>query len=147
MNLLQKIQADLKEALKAGEGERTITLRMILSSVHNREIEERAKGSGELKDVAIADVVRKEAKKRKEAYEIYSGAGRNDLADKEMRELKIIQAYLPAELGDDEIDGIVRKVVATGVKDFGSAMKEVMKEIAGRAEAGRVSAALKRILG
>lgn len=145
MNLLEKLQADLKEALKAGEGERTGTLRMVLSSVHNREIEEHAKGSDTLSESAVLDVLRKEAKKRKEAFDIYAKAGRKDLEDKEGRELKIIQVYLPKEMGEDEIEKIVRKILDSGTKDFGAIMKEAMKEISGRAEAGRVSGVVKRL--
>lgn len=146
MTLLQKLQNDLKEAMKAAQEERVGTLRMILSAIHNREIEEYAKGVKELSDAVVTDVIRKEAKKRKEAAEIYSKANRKDLEDKETRELKIIQVYLPTELSEAEIETLVRKVLDSGVKDFGAAMKETMKEIAGRAEAGTVAGVVKRLL-
>jgi len=132
--------------MKAGQEERIGTLRMILSATHNREIEEHAKGVDALTDAMVVDVIRKEAKKRKEAAEIYSKAERKDLAEKETRELKIIKTYLPVEMGEAEIETIVRKVLGSGVKDFGAAMKEVMKKIAGRAEAGAVAGIVKRLL-
>ena len=146
MTLHQRLQIDLKEAMKAGQEERLGTLRMILSATHNREIEEHAKGVDALTDAMVVDVIRKEAKKRKEAAEIYSKAERKDLAEKETRELKIIKTYLPVEMGEAEIETIVRKVLGSGVKDFGAAMKEVMKKIAGRAEAGAVAGIVKRLL-
>lgn len=146
MALLQRLRNDLKEAMKVAAEERVGTLRMVLSAVHNREIEEHAKGVKELTDAMVTDVIRREAKKRKEAAEIYSKAERKDLEDKEVRELKIIQAYLPAEMSETEVETIVRKVLAGGVKDFGAAMKETMKEIAGRAEAGTVANVVKRLL-
>jgi len=146
MTLHQRLQIDLKEAMKAGQEERIGTLRMILSATHNREIEEHAKGVDALTDAMVVDVIRKEAKKRKEAAEIYSKAERKDLAEKETRELKIIKTYLPVEMGEAEIETIVRKVLGSGVKDFGAAMKEVMKKIAGRAEAGAVAGIVKRLL-
>ena len=132
--------------MKADQEERIGTLRMILSATHNREIEEHAKGVDALTDAMVVDVIRKEAKKRKEAAEIYSKAERKDLAEKETRELKIIKTYLPVEMGEAEIETIVRKVLGSGVKDFGAAMKEVMKKIAGRAEAGAVAGIVKRLL-
>ena len=146
MTLHQRLQIDLKEAMKAGQEQRIGTLRMILSATHNREIEEHAKGVDALTDAMVVDVIRKEAKKRKEAAEIYSKAERKDLAEKETRELKIIKTYLPVEMGEAEIETIVRKVLGSGVKDFGAAMKEVMKKIAGRAEAGAVAGIVKRLL-
>ena len=136
----------MKEAMKSSQAERLGTLRMILSSIHNRAIEERAKGVEELTDSVVIDVIRKEAKKRKESAEIYSKADRKDLEEQELRELKIIQTYLPAEMDETEIETIVRKVLDSGVKDFGAVMKEAVKETAGRAEAGTVAGVVKRLL-
>jgi uncharacterized protein len=146
MSISDKLRIDLKEAMKAVDSERLLTLRMILSALHNREIEEHTKGVSALDDKAMLDVLRKEAKKRKEAAEIYTKAGRQDLEDKELKELKIIQEYLPAEMDDAEIERIVKKVIAGGAKDIGMAMKESMKEISGKADAGRVSAVVRRSL-
>jgi uncharacterized protein YqeY len=146
MSISDKLKNDVKEAMKAGNSERLITLRMILSALHNREIEEHAKGVESLDEKATLDVFRKEAKKRKEAAEIYAKAGRKDLENKEIEELKIIQEYLPAEMDDAELEKIVKKVLAGGAKDIGTAMKEAMKEVGGKAEAGRVSAMVKKFL-
>lgn len=146
MSISDKIKTDVKEAMKAGDSEKLLTLRMVLSALHNREIEEHSKGVEVLDDKAALDVLRKEAKKRKEAADIYAKANRKDLEDKELKELKIIQGYLPAEMSDAEIEKIVKKVIASGAKDMGSAMKEAMKEVAGKAEAGRVSVVVKKLL-
>jgi uncharacterized protein YqeY len=146
MTLLQKLQTDLKEAMKTAQKERVGTLRMVLSAIHNREIEEHTKGAGELTDALVTDVIRREAKKRREAAEIYFKAGRKDLGDKETRELEIIQTYLPRELSEAEIETIVRKMLDKGARDFGAVMKEVLNEVAGRAEAGVVASVIKRLL-
>jgi len=146
MALLEKVNSDLKEALKAGASLKVSTLRMALAAAHNREIEKRVKSKEPLTDEEVIDVLRKEIKKRREAIEIYSNAGRNDLKEKEAAELGILQFYLPPELSEEEIEKIVRRVVRLGKKDFGSAMKEVMKEIKGRAESKKISELIKKVI-
>lgn len=147
MALLLHLNEDVKTALKSGDSLKVSTLRMILSSIHNREIEKRSKSKDALTDEEIIDVLRKEAKKRKEAIEIYSKAGRADLKDKEAGELEIIQSYLPPEIGDEEIEKVVKSVIALGEREFGKVMKEAMKQLAGRAEARRVSELITKNLG
>ncbi len=146
MSVQDKIKEDVKESMRSGDSQRTLTLRMLLSSLHNREIEEHARGIDKIDDRIVIDVLRKEAKKRREAAEIYAKAGRKDLENKELEELKIIQDYLPAEMTEAKIEKIVNGVIAKGTKDFGAVMKESVREIAGRAEAGRVSTIVKRLL-
>ena len=146
MALLEKVNSDLKEALKAGASLKVSTLRMALAATHNREIEKRVKSKEPLTDEEVIDVLRKEIKKRREAIEIYSNAGRNDLKEKEAAELGILQFYLPPELSEEEIEKIVRRVVRLEKKDFGSAMKEVMKEIKGRAESKKISELIKKVI-
>lgn len=146
MAFIERINNDLKVALKSGDSLKVSTLRMVLAAVHNREIEKRSKSKEALTDEEIVDVLRKELKKRKEAIEIYGNAGRNDLKEKETGELEIIQSYLPPELGDEEIEKIVRKVISPQKKEFGQVMKEVVREVAGRAEARRVSEIVKKNL-
>ncbi|MCL4405553.1 GatB/YqeY domain-containing protein [Patescibacteria group bacterium] len=146
MSIYDKLKVDLKETMKAADSEKLSTVRMLLSALHNREIEEHARGTDVLDEKMVIDVMRKEAKKRKEAAEIYAKAGREDLEKKELKELKIIQGYLPAELSDTEVEKIAGDVVAAGAKDIGTAMKEAMKIVAGRADAGRVSAIVRKLL-
>ncbi len=147
MALLLRLNKDVKTALKSGDSLKVSTLRMILSSIHNREIEKRSKSKDAITDEEITDVLRKEAKKRKEAIEIYSKAGRADLKDKEAGELEIIQSYLPPEVGYEEIEKVVKSVIALGEREFGKVMKEAMKQLAGRAEARRVSELITKNLG
>lgn len=145
MALVEKLQNDMKEALKEGVAYKLGTLRMVLSVIHNLEIEKRSIGS-KLTDEEVINVLRKEVKKRKEAADIYGNANRNDLKEKEINELELIQSYLPAELGDEEIENIVNRILISGEKEFGKIMKEVMSEVKGRAEGGRVSELIKKNL-
>lgn len=149
--LYQKITSELKEAMKSGDNFQVGVLRMLLSAIHNKEIEKRGKGQESvLSDEEIADVLFKEAKKRKEAKDIYSKAGRSDLFEKEAKELEIIKRYLPEQLGEKEIENAVKaaieKVGAKDAKDFGKVIAEAMKELKGRADASLVSEIIKRNL-
>ena len=159
--LKEKIDKDLSEALKAKDEVRLGTLRMISSAIHNREIEKRGKsGSGELTEDEVLDVVAREAKKRKEAAAIYAKGGRSELEAKELLELKIIDAYLPARLSEEEVSSIVSQVFEAvnpagepvspererGEKDFGRLMREVMKRAGGRADSALASRLIKERL-
>lgn len=146
MTLSEQIKEDINEALKSGETLKLEVLRGLLAAVHNREIELRGKET-ELNEEEVIAVLGREAKKRKEANQIYADAGRNDLASKELEELTVIKNYLPPEMGRAEIEAIVRKVVDGGVTDFGRVMGVVMQEVKGRAEAGEVKEIVERILG
>ncbi len=148
MNLVQRIREELTKALKEAEPLKPETLRGLLSSIHNAEIDNRSKGGkGELSEDEIIRVLQKEAKKRKEAAELYSGAGRQDLEDKELSELDIISSYLPSPLERSEVEAIVKGVIGEGSDNFGSVMKVVMEKVAGRAEANLVSEIVKEQLG
>lgn len=150
-SLKEKIEGDLKEALRAKDELRLSTLRMISAAIHNREIEKRTKtGESELTEEEIALVLRTEIKKRKDAAEGFEKGSRADRAEKERQEGEIIQKYLPAELSDEEIEKIVREVVSglgeVTQKDFGRVMGEVMKKTRGQASGERVSGAVKRLI-
>ena len=132
--------------MKAGMALRLDTLRMVTSAVHNRAIEKRSKSEEPLMEEEVMDVLKKEVKKRRESIEIYGKAGRSDLKDKEIAELTIIQSYLPPELTDEALEALIKRVLPKGQQDFGKAMKLVMAEIKGQAEAGRVSAIVKKNL-
>jgi len=119
---------------------------MVLASVHNREIEKRTKSKETITEEEVLDILRKEVKKRKEAIEIYGGAGRSDLKDKEVDELEVLVSYLPPELDEAEVEKVVKSVISSGVREFGKVMKEVMKQLAGRAEARRVGELVKKNL-
>lgn len=148
--LKEKISSDLKEAMKSGDAARLGVLRMLVSALNNRKIEKRAKTGVEveLTDEEVLEVIAKEAKKRKESVELFNKGGREDLASGEKSELVILSAYLPEQMGEVEVRKIVEKIVAaSGVKEFGPAMKEVMKELKGKADASVITQILKEILG
>ena len=145
MSLLDQIKNDTNQAMKAGETLKLEVLRGLLSAVHNREIELRGKGR-ELNEEEVLTVFDREAKKRKEANQIYTEAGRTDLAEKEAKELEIIKSYLPPEMSSDEIEVIVKKVVEGGVREFGLVMGAVVKETKGRAEPGFVKGIVEKVL-
>ena len=149
--LHQRIINDLKEALKSGNSFVAGTLRMILSSLHNREIEKRGKGLEEtLSEEEIIEVLFKESKKRKEAIEAFTKGNRDDLVQKETKELKIIENYLPQLLSEAEIEKIVNEVIekmgTAEIKNFGRVMGETMKELKGKADASAVSEIVKNKL-
>jgi uncharacterized protein YqeY len=149
--LHQKITEDLKTAMKAGKEFKVGVLRFLLSSLHNKEIEKKSKGlEPTLSDEEIIEILSREAKKRKEAIEMYTEGGRNDLVEKEEKELEIIKQYLPEQLSEEEIEKIVvatiEKIGVKDIKALGRVMGEVMKELKGKADASLVSEIVKKRL-
>lgn len=152
MGLKEKINGDLKEAMKSRDEFKTGTLRFLLSSIQSKEIEKRGKGLGEtLTEEEMMEVLKKEAKKRRESIDVYTQGGRNDLAEKERHELDLIASYLPPEMSDADLEKVVAAAIAAvepaGPKDFGKVMGEAMKRAAGAAEASRVSRMVKEKTG
>lgn len=147
-----KILQDIKEAMRTKDELKLSVLRMLSSAIHNKELEKRAK-SGKVEELTEEEtiaVIRSEAKKRRDAIVEFEKGGRKDLVDKETAELKILEEYLPKELPDEEIEKIVREVVAAlgevTAKDFGRVMGEVMKRTKGQASGDRVSVMVKKLL-
>jgi hypothetical protein len=148
MPLKERISSDLKDAMKNADSFRVGVLRLLSSAFQNESIAKRTKqGEGELTEEELIAVLKREAKKRKESIDIYSKAGRTDLAENEERELKIIKGYLPPELSAEEIEAVVKKLADSGMSDFSSVMKSAMAEFKGAADGKMVSEAVKRILG
>ena len=146
-----RINADLKEAMKAKDELRLSVLRMLSASIKNIEIGKREGGSQpQLTDGEILKVISSEMKKRKDAAEGFSKGGKEEMAQKELEEAKILELYLPAQLSDEEIEQHVKAAVAelgeVTQKDFGKVMKDVMARVQGLASGDRVSAAVKKIL-
>ena len=142
LQLAEQIRSDVTAAMKAGDRERVTALRLVLS-----ELQKDAKeGAGDEQAV-----LRRERKRRRESEQAYREAGRDDLATAEAYEAETIEAYLPAELSDDELDSLVSAAVAeTGAaspKDMGRVMKQVMAAAGGRADGKRVSSKVKEALG
>lgn len=142
MNLTRKIKDDLKEALINKDENKVTTLRLLISAISYKEIEDRKKDTG-MTEEEIEVIIRKEVKKREDAIEQYSKGNRKDLADEEALERNILKGYLPKELGDDEVKRIVeesiRETSAENIKDFGEVMKSAMASLNGKASGKRVS--------
>ncbi|MEK7174654.1 MAG: GatB/YqeY domain-containing protein [Patescibacteria group bacterium] len=144
MSLLSRISEDIKTAQKAVEAVRLDTLRFLMAQLQNREIEKRGSGSaGPLTDEETLQVIQREAKKRREAIELYRAGNRADLATKEEAELDIISAYLPAQFGEAEIAAVIDRLVAKGPREFNAIMKMAMAELKGRADGKAVGEAIR----
>jgi uncharacterized protein len=143
--LKDRLTDDLRSAMKSRDELTTSTLRMALTAVRNAETAGEA--ARELSDDEVLGVLTKEAKKRREAATAFSGAGRGDQAAKENAEGAILDRYLPAQLSDEEIAALVAEALQaggfTGKAQMGPAMKAAQAAVAGRAEGGRVAAAVR----
>lgn len=148
MTLKEKLNDDVKSAMKSGDRATLGVLRMVLAALGNKEIDLRAKKPDFVAtDDVVADVLRSEAKKRKDSILAFEQGGRQDLVAKEKSELAVIEKYLPKQLGREEIEPIIGSIVQkTGSKDFGVVMKEVMKELRGKADSALISELVKEKL-
>lgn len=143
----ERLNADMKTALKGGDKMRLSVVRMLISELKNERI---AQGA-DLDEVAQRKVLSSYAKRRKEAIEAARAGGREDVATKEQAEYDITMSYLPKQLSDDELRSIVKKHIETvngsGPGAFGSVMKSVMGEVGGQADGKLVSAFVRELLG
>jgi len=148
-SLKARLEADLRDAMKAREELVTSTLRMAFAAVRTAEVA--GKQARDLSDDEVLGVLTKEAKKRREAAEAFAAAGRGDSADRERAEERVLERYLPAQLTDAEVADLVAEALAAGgfssMADMGPAMKAAQAAVAGRAEGGRVAAEVRRQLG
>lgn len=140
--LKEQIQTDLTAAMKARDETRSRTLRMALTSIRNEEVSGTA--ARKLTDDEVIKILGREAKRRREAAAAFGEAGRTDQAAAERAEEEVLAAYLPAQLGDDELAAMVAEAIAesgaTGPGGMGQVMKLLTPRVAGRAEGGRVAA-------
>ncbi len=135
MALLQKITDDMKAAMKSGDRARLEVLRFTLAGLNAAQKEKTLKDpQALLGDDEVITILQKEAKKRKDSIELFKQGRRDDLVAKEEGDLTVIYEYLPAELSRDEIVAMVKDLKASGVSDFGSLMREIMKIAKGRAD-------------
>ncbi len=143
MPLREQLNEDIKTAMKAREQDKLAALRLMLSAVKQREVDERIT----LDDAGVVGVVEKMIKQRKDSISQFERAQRQDLADKEKYEISIIEAYLPQQLGAAEVDAIIAEAIAsTGARsaaDMGKVMAVVKPKLAGRADMGKVSGLVK----
>ncbi len=146
--LKDQLRSDLTTAMKARDEVRTRTLRMALTAVSNAEVA--GATARELSDDEVLKVLTREAKRRREAADAFATAGRTEQAAAEQAEGEVLDGYLPAQLGDDEIAVIVTAEIeqsgAAGMGAMGQVMKAVTPRIAGRADGGRVAAEVRRQL-
>jgi len=147
-SLKAQLQQDLHDAMRAKDKVRAGTLRMALTAITTAEVA--GDEARELDDDEVLKVLAKEAKKRREAADAYAGAGRPELAEAEEAELAVLEGYLPAQLGDDDLLAVVERAVtqtgASSMRDMGAVMKAAQTEVAGRADGGRVAAVVKQVL-
>ena len=143
-SLKERIDSDLKEAMRSKDELGTSVLRMLKSAVKNKEVEP---GGHALEDAGVLAVIQTLIKKGRDSVEQFRAGGRPELADKEEREIARLQSYLPAQLSPDELRAEVRAAVAQvgakGPKDMGAVMKALMPRVQGRAEGKAVSDAVK----
>ena len=142
MTIIEKLKEDLKTYMKAKDMVSLNTVRAILNEINIREMK-----NIKINEEEIIKVLRSEAKKRKESIETFQKAGRTDLTEKEEKELKIIENYLPAEMSDEQLTAKLKEVIASCPdKNFGTVMKASVAALKGAADGKRISALLKQIL-
>lgn len=147
MSLKLKITEDMKSAMRAKETARLGTVRLLLSAMKQREVDERI----ELADADIVSIIEKMLKQRRDSIAAYELAKRDDLADIEKYEVSVLQTYMPAQLSDDDLNQIINQVIADtgaqGAKDMGKVVGLVKPLVAGVADMGKVSGLIKARLG
>ena len=146
MTLKDRINEDMKTAMRAKDAPRLLTIRGLLAAIKQREVDERIV----LDDAAVVGVIDKMIKQRKDSITQFTAGGRTDLVDKESAELKVLEDYLPQRLSAEAIDAAVAvlaaEVGASGPADMGKMMAAAKARLAGQADMGLVSAAVKKVL-
>jgi len=147
MSLKARITEDMKNAMRSGEKDRLGLIRMLLAAVKQREVDERI----ELDDTQVLSVIDKMIKQRRDSVTQFEAGGRADLVARESAEIAWLSEYLPAQLSDAELDGLVQEAIATtgasSMKDMGKVMGYVKPRAQGRADMGALSARIKAALG
>jgi hypothetical protein len=147
MTLKSRLESDLKTAMRSGDTLRRSVIRLLRSEVHNQEIAAQT----ELDDQGVIGVLSRQAQQRRDSIEAFKSGNRQDLADNESGELEIILEYLPAQLTREEIEELVRKVIADtgadGPREIGKVMGALMPQVAGKAEGREVSSIVRQLLG
>ncbi|RXQ89847.1 GatB/YqeY domain-containing protein [Ancylomarina salipaludis] len=147
MTLLEQVNSDIKAAMKAKDKERLQALRAVKTAF---TLEMTKTGSTEIADADALKIVQKLAKQRKDSADTYSEGGRQELADIELKEMAFIEAYLPAQISDEElteiIKGLIEKTGASSIKDMGKVVGMASKELAGRADGKTIADKVKSLL-
>jgi uncharacterized protein YqeY len=146
MSLQQRLDNDLKGAIKSSDKVRTSVLRMLKAAVKNKQVEK----NRELSEEEIISVISTLSKQRRESIELFLKGGREDLADKEKQEILILQSYLPDQLTPEELDRLIIEAIqessAEGVKDIGQVMRLLMPRVKGAADGKVVNQRVKELL-
>lgn len=150
MTLRERLANDLKDALRARDEVRLRSIRALNAALQSAEIARREGGTATLTDEDVLAVVQKQAKQRRESIAQFEAAGRNDLVATEQEELEVIEAYLPKQLTDEQIQAVVAEIVrdagASGPQAMGKVMGAAMARLRGQADGARVQAAVKAAL-
>ncbi|MCP9291278.1 MULTISPECIES: GatB/YqeY domain-containing protein [Gracilimonas] len=151
MTIKEQIISDIKDAMKAKQQDKLRVLRSLKAKLMEKEISERKDGEANLTDEQAVEVLMKAAKQRKESIEQFEDGDREDLAENEKKELKIIEAYLPEMMDEDEVRSIVKEKIealgASGMQDMGKVMGPLMGQLKGKADGSLVSRIVKEELG
>ena len=146
MSLTSKIQADMRSGMKSKNADLVSTIRLLLAAIKQQEIDKRE----QLTDSDVLTIVEKLVKQRRESIQIYTEAGRNDLASKESAELEILTTYLPKQLSDEEVELIIQETLssldAREPKDMGKVMAALKTQLSGKADLSRVSTRVRELL-
>ncbi len=146
MSLKDQIRNDIKVAMKAKDTERRDALRLLSSAMKQIEVDERK----DLSDDDVIKIIQKQVKQRNDAASQYKDAGREDLYDKEIAEIKIYEPYLPAQLSDSELEAVVQSIIekvgATSMKEMGKVMGAANAALSGQADGKRISSCVKSLL-
>jgi uncharacterized protein YqeY len=146
MSLHQRLDDDLKRAIKSSDKLKTSVVRMVKAAIKNRQVEKQR----ELSEEEIISVILTLSKQRRESIELFSKGGREDLADKEKQEISILQTYLPSQLTQEELDRLIIESIqessAVGVKDIGKVMRLLMPKVKGTADGKMVNQRVKELL-
>ena len=146
MSVQQRLDDDLKAAMKSSDSLKTSVLRMVKATIKNKLVENRK----ELSDEEIISVISTLTKQRRESIDLFSKGGREDLAEKERQELAMLQLYLPGQLSPEDLDRIIMEAInessAEGVKDIGKVMRLIMPRVQGAADGKVVNQRVKELL-
>ncbi|NQV73876.1 GatB/YqeY domain-containing protein [bacterium] len=148
--LKERLQADLKDAMKARDEVKLRTVRSLRAAVMAREIELRSGGTGDIPESEALVVIQKQAKQRRDSIDQFDAAGRSDLSDVEKAELEVIESYLPEQLSEEAVRKIVQQIVtesgASSMRDMGKVMGPSMAKMKGLADGKLVQEVVKSVL-
>ncbi|MFH1703958.1 MAG: GatB/YqeY domain-containing protein [Nitrospirota bacterium] len=146
MSLQQRLDGDLKAAMKSSDSLKTSVLRLLKAALKNKQVEKRK----DLSDEEIISVISTLTKQRRESINLFSKGGREDLAEKERQELAMLQLYLPGQLSPEDLDRIIMEAInessAEGVKDIGKVMRLIMPRVQGAADGKVVNQRVRELL-